>query len=218
MSIAFWRASPSPTKSITVSTPFSLSLWIKESHNLQPASLLGGDLPLLGILKQKASPEGRICTRNMGNILATDHIIYPHRWYHIFYSRDANNDTRLYINGEFAGLASFEGGVNITHLGAHNPLNQTFLGELDEFLVWIGEDKTSCLDLLCKAGGDFNVGVMDPTHWWRFGDGKESATGTVVYDMSGNRDWQIIERPPPTPKDCCLKKILRKVKKAFARP
>ena len=203
--------------SIPESTPFSLSLWIKESHNLNPASILGGELPLMGVLRQKSSPEGRLCTRNMGNILATDHVIYPNLWYHIFYSRDAQNNTRLFINGSLGGSAYFGGQINITQLGAHPPATHTFRGELDELLIWIGEDKTSCLDLLFKATDEFNVGVLDPTHWWRFGDGEEEAKGKIVYDMAGNRDWRIIERTPPPPKECCLKKIWSKIRKKFTR-
>jgi len=110
-------------------------------------------------------------------------------WYHFAITWDGSNGI-VYVNGSSnttftktgngydTNFCLFAGGGG--RWSAFPPCN------IDELALWDSALSSSNVTTLYNSGASSDVSTLSPLAWYRMGDGTEAASGTTIYDVSGN--------------------------------
>ena len=133
--------------------------------------------------------------------------LLPDTWYHLAWvaDRPANGATSstLYVNGVPQNLGS-AGYLSSIHNSGGTFDSEIFIarrnqtayplylsGELDEMAFFNSAISSSDVSAIYNNGTPGDLEPFSPSHWWRFGDGTEAGSGTIVYDMAGNSNLTL---------------------------
>lgn len=110
-------------------------------------------------------------------------------WYHFAITWDGSNGI-VYVNGSSnttftksgngynTNFCLFAGGTG--RWNGYPPCN------IDELALWDSALSSSNVTTLYNSGVSMDVSTLSPLAWYRMGDGTEAASGTTIYDESGN--------------------------------
>jgi hypothetical protein len=110
-------------------------------------------------------------------------------WYHGAYTWDGTT-VIFYLNGSSIGSNSDNHNGFYTNFGLWaggvGRYNRFTACKVDELALWDSALSSSDITTLYNGGLAMDVSTLSPLAWYRMGDGTEAASGTTIYDESGN--------------------------------
>ena len=170
---------------------FTLSMWVKPTSFAVarmlfhiPRNTTASHSQVLLRFGTTGRPELSIDTTSY--YVRTSTPITLNVWNHILVCVDLTNPTtsqmgRIYINSvdatssvNISSRTAFSTSTGAVWLGeeANGYLNP-FLGNIDEFAMWVGSDERANVADIYNGGAPFDLSTLAsaPQHWWRMGDG-----------------------------------------------
>lgn len=194
--------------------PFSVSIWVKPATLVDASDIVGKQLGAPSFTGWKIRTTGTAgkCRLFMISDFAADKylsvdtssaVLTATTWTHLVFINNGDGTLSLYANAVSAALS-----INHDTLGANSILNNAafrlaqsgsfyWTGNLDEPAVYDVALTADQITAIYNAGTPPNLGALSSVanlqHWWRLGDGADTATTT--YDLIGSINGTLVNGP-----------------------
>ena len=211
-----------PTEAELNASGFTVSLWVKQdsastqgffaNDGVGQSNYYGLEFSVKSTGKfsmQKFSGSAPAST-GRSSVETTTTVLALNTWTHVMYVMpSANKSTwKIYVNGVSQTLTTSGTGGNVAYLNGTASIGATrtskfFNGNLDEVAVW-NSDQSANISSIYSASGAVDLSSLNPTSWYRMGDGDTFPTltdngsggnnGTMTNMVAGD----IVADVPPT--------------------
>ena len=189
--------------SINAGTTSTVSVWIKRDDPTNNSEFVFGE-------DDNANDYFMFINKHYGLYVRNGTVAYTYDstetknatnttdWIHIAVVRETVTG-KLYMNGDLIEThIDYEGGTPVAwsadtaidRFGAASDDTLPFQGNIDEVAVWNKALSAGDISVLYSAKGNSDLNddgnSANLQGWWRMGDGTESGSGAIVYDMSKN--------------------------------
>jgi len=204
---------PNSVLSTLEGNDWSLSMWynLDVVGSFQEIFTAGSDLQIY--FRPRSTKVGLELYVNggAGGLLEASPYSDINTWVHAVITRSSSsgtNNANMYINGKrsVVGTVGQLSSLSNPVIGCFNGASLFTNGFVDEVALFNTALSDGGVSVGANAGGDiatiYNSGIpgdlstLNPSAWWRMGDGTEAGSGTTVYDMSSNSNNGTLTNGP----------------------
>ena len=192
-----WATPSISLNTLSASTAFSVSCWVKIDTNTNYDHLVGAPTAYsawdtgFGIYLTGSAIRFWVEQWNGSNQYVETAALSTDQWYHITATFDTTNALKLYVDGSTVTTASgttIDGLTNTIYLGSTGA-NATYAlnGNLNNVAIWNSELTQDQILSIYNGGVPNDISSLSPSAWWSLaGDSYYDGTNFILPDLSAS--------------------------------